>query len=289
MEVKSTSTYPYPIWGLPNNYIGEDPDGIRKVKYKADEDCIIVDYEVTTHNAGIDGLISDGLAAYECIIESSSVYYLDKKIQDSPHFEMRIPNGEVNKVVTCKILIVAIKDIVACTTLDVNEAYEGVVDYPKGAMIAYIDDFVIPLTARDNLTDLSKIITTMATDVPDVEYSLDTNRIIIKYPLLYSSKFNDVESNCPIIIESAFVYPALLMALQKLNSFSDDCTKDWVVYLRLFVDDYYDNIGGNVPEDYKFEDVSDVFDIANFILKKVQLDTLEKTSQLINDSLTNEG
>lgn len=30
MDIKTTATYPYPIWGLPDNYKGDDPAGERK-------------------------------------------------------------------------------------------------------------------------------------------------------------------------------------------------------------------------------------------------------------------
>ena len=34
MDIKTTATYPYPIWGLPDNYKGDDPAGERKKKKK---------------------------------------------------------------------------------------------------------------------------------------------------------------------------------------------------------------------------------------------------------------
>ena len=35
MDIKTTATYPYPIWGLPDNYKGDDPAGERKGLKKA--------------------------------------------------------------------------------------------------------------------------------------------------------------------------------------------------------------------------------------------------------------
>ena len=42
MDIKTTATYPYPIWGLPDNYKGDDPAGHRVgLKKDTDEDVIV--------------------------------------------------------------------------------------------------------------------------------------------------------------------------------------------------------------------------------------------------------
>ena len=77
MDIKTTATYPYPIWGLPDNYKGDDPAGERKgLKKDTDEDVFILEYEVTTHNEGVDRLIADKLASYLCLILRLFLPYL---------------------------------------------------------------------------------------------------------------------------------------------------------------------------------------------------------------------
>ncbi len=282
MDIKDSTTYPYPIWGLPGNFKGEDPVGSYKVSLDIENNCVGVDYEITTHNAGIDKLIQDNMAAYECIVKCKPTYYLKKEIQKDPHFVLKIPCDSVFKRFTCSIQIVAIKDIHSYTDLDVNEFYEGVVDYSKGNIIGFVDELSVPLDAKDNVTDLSRIITTMATSVDTVKYDHGDQRIIVKYPSKYKDSFDTVESECPSIIESSLVYPALIYALNELHLYSTNDEKDWVYFLKRFVEDYGEKKQYSVPENYKFEDTQTVFDIAEYILANVQMETLEKSKKIID-------
>lgn len=290
MDINSASTYPYPIWGLPDNFNCEDPEGVlHKNVNNIDDNSIHIEYEVLSHNKGIDDLIEKGYAAYQFIVESKSVYRLITQTQKSPYFSVSFPSYDVNRQIVCKVYIVAIKDITGCTSLDVNEVYEGIVDYPKGAVIADIDKITIQLDAKEDKNDLSKIFTTQAADVKHVEYSLSAGRVIIKYPKELAKKFDFVESHTPYFIESSFVFPAMIFALSELHRYSNDDNKDWVFYLKQMIETYYYENDSDCPEDYKFDNIQDVYDIARYIIKDIQIDALEEVNSFIDEQLTQES
>lgn len=284
MEIRENATYPYPIWGLPNgDFNGPEPDGKYNLHLDNKTNEFVLDYNVTTENEGITRLISEEKAVYKCVVECVPTYFLLMKEANKPEFQVRIPANKVHKRITAKILVVAIKDIDCCNYLDVNEIYDGVVDYPKGGVIAYIDNLSFDLQQKDNDTDLSKIFRTKAADVQKVEYSIDGERIIIKYPKSSKDEFETVESTCPSIIEAAFVFPALIYALSLLPQHCHS-ERDWVYYLKNIVDDYFGNFNMDIPENYKLE-MDEIYDIANASLTNVHVMLLDETKKVIDQAM----
>lgn len=53
MEIKDSATYPYPIWGLNDDYLGPEPDGIPTMSRDSVTNEFVFDYKLTTGNAGI--------------------------------------------------------------------------------------------------------------------------------------------------------------------------------------------------------------------------------------------
>lgn len=282
MDIKDSTTYPYPIWGLPGNFKDDDPTGTYNVSFYVNKNCVIIDYEITSRNAGIEKLIEEGKAAYVCLVKCKATYFLYRKEQSDPHFIIEIPCDSVYKRFTCIIEIIAKEDIDSCTGLNVNEFYEGDVRYNKGSVIGFIDELSVPLDAKDNIADLSRIITTMATDVDSVKYDHGDQRIIVKYPKKYSSAFGTVELECPSIIEASLIYPALIFAISELKDYYTQDDKDWVYFLKRFIEDYGEKCNYIVPDDYIFEDTQIVFDIVEFILENVQMEALEKSKDIID-------
>ena len=284
MEIRENATYPYPIWGLPNgDFNGPDPDGTYELHLDDASNEFVLDYKVTVENEGITRLITEENAVYKCVVECVPTYFLLMKEANTPEFQVRIPADKVHKRITAKVLVVAIKDIEGCDYLDVNDIYDGVVDYPKGGIIAYIDNLSFDLQQKDNDTDLSKIFRTKAADVQKVEYSLDGERVIIKYPKASKNEFESVEGTCPSIIEAAFVFPALIYALTLLpQHYRSD--RDWVYYLKNIVDDYCGKINMEVPDEYKLE-VDEIYDIANASLANVHVMLLDETKKIIDQAM----
>ena len=55
MEIRENATYPYPIWGLPNDdFNGPEPDGTHKMNLDAGSNEFVLDYTVTVENEGIN-------------------------------------------------------------------------------------------------------------------------------------------------------------------------------------------------------------------------------------------
>lgn len=285
MEIKDNATYPYPIWGLHNDFNGAEPEGEHKMQFVEATNEFVLDYNVKVENEGIKHLISENKATYKCIVECASTYYLQMVEAPDPIIRVRIPAEEIHKRLTAKVLVVATKDIVGCDYLDVNEIYEGSVDYPKGGVIAYIDYLTFDLQQKDNETDLSKIFRTLATDVQKVEYSVDGERVVIKYPKDSKTAFESVEGICPAVIEAGFVFPAMIYALSVLpQHYPSD--RDWVYYLTNIVEDYCSKNNMESPENDNYKlSIEDIYDIANASLSKVHVMVLEETKKVIDQAL----
>lgn len=277
MEIRENATYPYPIWGLHDDFMGPEPEATFEMRLDKNTNEFVLDYTITTTNEGIERLIAEHKATYKCIVECITTYYLQMQEQSTPVFQVRIPAEKVHKNITVKMLVIATQEIVGCDYLDVNEIYEGVVDYPKGGAIAFIDKILFDLQQRDNDTDLSKIFRTLAADVQKVEYSIAGEHIVIKYPKESKNNLISVEGICPAIIEAAFVFPAFVYALFQLDEHKAS-NNDWVVYLKNMVDDFY---GGEEREDYKLE-VQEVYDIANTYFPGVHTSMLSQAKNIID-------
>ena len=183
MDIKESATYPYPIWGLHDSFLGEEPK-ISEITRKSNNESNTLDisFEVTEHNSGIDKLISEGKAKYTCIVECIQTYYQNQVDSTIPQIKISIPYDKVFSRVTVKTFIVATQEIIQCDYLELDEIYEGKADYPKGGIIAYISQFVVPLEQRNNASDVSKIIRVMKTDTVRVRNIFSESRIIIKIP-----------------------------------------------------------------------------------------------------------
>lgn len=285
MEIKDTATYPYPIWGLNDDYNGPGPDGIANMSLDPVLNEFVFDYELTTINDGISRLIEENKARYKCIIECSTTYFLKMGEFKEPKFQLRFPTNKVFKKYTVKVLVVAIKNIDSCDYLDVNELYEGVVDYPKGAAIANIDKIDYHTKQKDDVSDLSQLFRSLPADVEDVVYSIDGPKIVIKYPQGSKLDFDSVENNLPSIIESSLVFPGLIYALGRLSDYITVLDEmDWVYYLKNIVDDYAEAKNTTIDSEYKM-DMQQIFDIANYVFRNLHTDMLEETRRIIDQAL----
>ena len=274
MDVKTTATYPYPIWGIYDGFKGERPQGKRHDPVRIPEkDVLAIEYEILNHNEGIDKLIVDGKAEYVCIISCSQTYYLQIEKPESLHFTVEVPCSKINNRFSFKVQIVASQQIDACECLDVNDVYDGIVYYPKGAVIALIDSYNIGVKASGDLMDLSKIITRMFADVPYVENVL-RERIVIKIPLQYREVYESVEGFCPSVVEATLVRSALVQALCEFHEHYEEENLDWVFFLKQYIDDMGKEGELTVPDDYRFT-IKEVYSIVDSILPDVMLETLK--------------
>jgi len=287
MDVKSTATYPYPIWGIYDGFNGDKPLGRRgKVVRIPEEDALEVEYDILNHNAGIDKLIEEGKAEYVFIVSCSQTYYLQVEKPQGLHITVKVPCSKINKRFSCKVQIVATQQIDACDYLDVNDVYEGIVDYPKGALIALIDSYNVGVQASGDLMDLSKIITRMFADVPSVENVLG-ERIVIKIPLAYREVYESVEGYIPSVVEATLVRSALVQALCEFGDHYEEDSKDWVFFLKQYIDGMAEDGDLIVPDDYRFN-IKDVYSIVDSILPDVMLETLKDVNAVAELNLSKE-
>lgn len=280
MDIKTTATYPYPIWGLPDNFKGDDPAGERKgLKKDTDEDVFILEYEVKTHNEGVDRLIADKLASYLCIIQCSSTYYTQIEKRGESCFTIKIPCSKVNKRFSVKVEIVAIENINSCNYLDVDDFYEGVVDYQKGAMIALVDKFNVSLTPSDDMANLSKFVKYEYANVQQVTNVID-DIILIQLPYAYENAGKLVLNQCPNVFEAMLVRNALIEAVYELRSCHDDNSKDWIFYITQFINQMVSEAELPKLEEYDYS-ISEVIQIVDKILPNVMLSALDEVKEKI--------
>lgn len=283
MDIKDTVTYPYPIWGLNNDFLGAEPDGKYTMSIDSVTNEFIFDYELTTINEGVARLVKEDKARYKCIVECNKTYFLEMEEFREPKFQLRFPTDKVFKNYSVKVLVVAIKNIEACDYLELSDVWEGVADYRKGSVIANIDKIDFNTKQQDNVSDLSQIFRSLPADVDEVKYSVDGPRIVIKYPQNSKDYFESVENNLASVIESSFVFPALVYALGRLGEFIPLIeTHDWAYYLKNIVDDYDPNIGSET--EYNL-DIQQIFDIANYVFRNLHTDMLEESYRVIDLAL----
>lgn len=281
MNIKESATYPYPIWGVNQGFNGPEPDGSYKLRKDNNRNELVLTYDVITQNEGINKLISEGKAMYKCIVECSSTYQPMIKKFDNPHMELRIPADQVHKGIDVTILIVATQDIDDCTYLDVNEIYGDSISYPKGYPIAYIHNFRRSIDQKDNSSDLGKIFRTKACDVPAVKYSIEGPAVLIQYPKEFEQNFCKIADSCPSVIESSFVLPAMVYAISELYKYYQRDDLDWVFYLKCIVANYFETQSLEVPDEYKFEDLDEIYNIAQSVLYDVQENLLKDVCLLL--------
>ena len=279
MEIRESATYPYPIWGLHGAYLSDDPEkGTRSAEIDIEANVVNLQYNVVSHEPGIDRLISEGKATYQCIVECPYTYYLLHREFQEPSFGISIPLDLLYKRCSVKVIIVATQDIVGCDFLNIDDVYEGSVDFPKGAVLAGIDEFIIPLQQSNSTADLSKIICIMNSEVDNVKYEFSGKRIVVKIPMDYGSRYDRVEGLCPGVVEASLVYPALVQAIYKLRE-RPDTTRDWVFYLTRYLQDL--NEDGTITlhgDDYDI-DLEDIYIVVDKLLSKPILRAFDDTNK----------
>lgn len=280
MDIRTSATYPYPIWGLPDNFKGDDPSGRRvDLRKNVDEDVFELEYEITSHNEGIDRLISEKLASYLCIIQCSSTYYTQIEKKEDASFMVKIPCSKVNKRFTVKIEIVAIEKIDSCDYLEVDEFYEGIVDYQKGAMIAMVDKFNVSLTPSDDMANLSKIVKYEYANVQRVTNVIE-DIILIQLPYSYENTGKTVLNQCPNVFEAILVRNALIEAVYSLRSRHDEEGTDWIFYLKQFINNMVSEGDLYESEDYDYP-IKEVIQIVDKILPDVMLNALSDVKERV--------
>lgn len=282
MEIRESATYPYPIWGIHNSFIGDRPiAGEREMKANNETNTLDISYKVLAHNTGIDKLICDNHAKYQYIVECPQTYFLLHGESTDEAFVINVPFDKVYNRITVRIIVVAVEEITGCDYLDVDEIYGGLVDYPKGAVVAYLDEFAIPLQQMNNTSDLSKIVTIMSTDVHSVQNVFSSKRIVIKIPIAYDQRYNNVADLCPGVIEASLVFNALIQAVYRLREEVDE-TKDWVFYLRQFVKECQENeIISNDDENMELE-LDDIYTVVEHLLDGPQFNALNDTQKILD-------
>ncbi len=279
MEIRESATYPYPIWGLHGSFLSDDPEkGIHVVTRDNDANVLNLHYDVTCHEPGIERLIREGKASYQCIIECPATYFLLHKEFQEASFDVVIPLDRVYKRCTVKILIVVAQDIVECDFLNLDEDYKDPIDFPKGAVLASIDDFTISLQQSNSAADLSMIIRIMSSNVKNVKYEFSGKRIIVKIPVDYDTRYNQVENLCPGVVEASLVSPALVQAIFKLRE-SPDMSRDWVFYLTRYLQELSEE-GTITLRDDSFElELEDIYFVVDTLLKDPILRAIDDTTK----------
>jgi hypothetical protein len=259
--------------------LSDDPEkGSQTEEISNDDNILKLHYDIKCHEAGIDRLISEGRAFYQCIIECPATYYLLHKEFQEASFNVEIPLDKVYKRCTVKIVIVACQDIVGCDFLNLDKDYEDAVDFPKGAVLANIDDFTILLQQSNSAADLSRIVCVMFSETPTVRFDYSGKRIIIKVPTSYETRYNRVEDLCPGVVEASLVYTALVQAIYKLRE-SPETSRDWVFYLTQYLKELNEEGTITLRDDNLELELEDIYVVVDKLLSNPMLRAIDDTTK----------
>lgn len=268
MKIKSSTSYPYPIWGWKDDYLSTIKDEDILITEISNKDNFVYELELLAKNVDMENLIANGKAIYACIGYCRSTFRQFCFYSNERKFQISIPRCDVNNVISFNWMILSKEAIPEFESNLLNTDYEGSASFPLGAMIGYITSFEINTTISDELRSLDEIFVVVKnTESENIEYDLDNRKIKIKLPEKQLEIFNNYGGKYPAIMHSTIVLQALIIAISRLQDYED--TKDWVHILKQYIDTMDSEL---IPS---FEDVEgrgynveQCFEIANYILEK---------------------
>ena len=136
MEIKNR-LFPYPVLCVENDDY-ENCEFDVKTELREDLNNIIIDFDIKLVGIPeIQWLIRDNNAQFVIHIECSSTAYRTIVKTSETKKTIRIPKSKVNIEIALLATIVAEKDIVDFTSVNLNEDYDEAVNFNRGSILAY--------------------------------------------------------------------------------------------------------------------------------------------------------
>jgi len=230
MKISDTISYPYPIWGWSDNYKTEKAE-VKLIQKLDDPEAFIYEMDIKNNDPIINNLIETGKAAYACIATCSSTFYNQFVTETKPHISIKILRDDVYGDVEIKFLIVATCDIDNYCNDKLNDFYENVAFFPKGAAIAILTNghFEATPSSGKKLGDIIKVVHNIWSN--DIEYDCNNSCIRIALPDDMFTVFNEYSSDYKGVLHSTIVYNAILEAVHNLPQHANS-EYEWVKYLK---------------------------------------------------------
>ncbi|MDE6648910.1 MAG: hypothetical protein K2K45_03165 [Muribaculaceae bacterium] len=263
MKLDKNAVYPHPIWGWTEDFIGDEPKASLEITI---DDCgqeIVIQLSMENSNEDIEKLIYAGYAKYQIVVECSKTYFSQKEQSDSLPLKLSFPASAVYNTFTCTASIVAVNKINGFPFQNVSDDYEGIVDFEKGATIAFLDEKRVSLRAVNNLINLSDFVSYVRKDgIDNFNFKFDGDKIQIECPASIYRDFETCDGGYPWLSNGLIVREAFLQAVLKIK----DCTyaeKDWCIFLKEYIQSLSD-IDIELEDDsitVLYEQASEIVDI----------------------------
>lgn len=232
-------------------------------------------------NEDIQKLISSGYAKYQIVAECSKTYFSKKEQSESLPLKLSFPTSDVYNTFTCTASIVAVNRINGFPFQNVNDDYEGIVDFEKGATVAFLDEKRVSLRAVNNLINLSDFVSYVRKDgIDNFDFKFDGDKIQIECPASIYHDFENFDGGYPLLSNGLIVRDAFLQGVLKIKD-STYAEKDWCMFLKEYIQ--------SLPEceiDFEDEDAAVSYEqaseIVDILLRHPRENSIKNINQYFN-------
>lgn len=261
MKLNKNAVYPHPIWGWTEDFIGEEPKANMEITINEHAQEIVIRLSMENSNEDIDKLIAAGYAKYQLDVDCSSTYFSRKVQSDSFPLEISFSTSSVYNTFSCAASIVAVRKINGFPFQNVSDDYEGMVDFEKGATVAFLDEKRVSLRAINNSINLSDYVSYIRKEgIDNFEYKFEGDKIQIGCPSNIYRAFENFDGEYPSLSNGLIVREAFLQGVLNVKNplYAD---KDWCVFLKEYIQSLPDteiDFDNDITPSY--DDAADIVD-----------------------------
>jgi len=241
MEIKNR-LFPYPVLCVENDDY-ENCEFDVKTELREDLNNIVIDFDIRLVGIPeIQWLIRDNNAQFVIHIECSSTAYRTIVKTSETKKTIRIPKSKVNIEIALLVAIVAEKDIVDFASDKLNEDYDEVINFKRGAILAYrnIPKISVSKNYEELAGDNSFFTVVKRIDENDVEklpvtYNLADSKIkILVSETIYDEyvKFHNNPAMEPLL-NTLLVMPAIAHMIDEVRGTGVEEYKQYYWYQKI--------------------------------------------------------
>ncbi|WP_303332195.1 hypothetical protein [uncultured Muribaculum sp.] len=280
MKLDKNAIYPHPIWGWTEDFIGEEPKVNLEITINDLDQEIVIRLSMENSNEDIEKLIESGCAKYQIVVECSKTFFSCKAQSDSLPLELRFPASSVYNTFICAASIVAVNKINGFPFQNVSDDYEGIVDFEKGATVAFLEEKRVSLRAVNNSINLNNFISYVRKEgIDNFEYKFDGDKIQIGCPSNIYRAFENFDGEHPSLSNGLIVRDAFLQGVLNIKK-AIYAEKDWCIFLKEFIQSLTDT---NIDLDNDITPTYDeACDVADKLLSNPRENAIKEFSAQLN-------
>lgn len=260
MKLDKGAVYPHPIWGWTEDFLGEDPKANLDITTGDFTSEVVIRLSMENSDEDIDKLIEAGFAKYQIVVECSKTYFSKKVQSDCLPLQLTFAKSDVYNTFTCTATIVAIKRINGFPFRNVSDDYEGIVDFEKGATIAFLEEKRVSLRAINNTINLSDFISYVRKEnINKFEFRFEGSKIQICCPTQIYRDFENFDGEYPSLSTGLIVRDAFLQAIMLVKD-PIHSEKDWCIFLKEYIQSIDTDIDFEEEPPVTYEQASEVVD-----------------------------